>query len=321
MNYQSFKKHELIDWLLSIATKKGGLQINEYQLLEIIKDSKMLSKIKDNIEDSVMIDEIEYEGYPRILLSSIGAISSLCDFTLVFNSLYKKYDSMNSKQLNILKRFASYLNEELNKNVKIIKFDAFIDLVIENEGILYLPFANDAIDCFVEHHISSPYTSQGKYPEVAPISLDDLFKREKANSEIGDFFDQRYINYLYKNFNDLSNIHWRKFEELTAEFFEKQGYDVELGPGRKDGGIDVRISKNNQLIIVQCKRWDNAVDVQTIKALDSDIRSENASSGIIVSIKGISKESQKVINDRNYKIFIVDQRWIFEKLEQYKSSM
>src|SRR5712692_4366543 len=31
-------------------------------------------------------------------------------------------------------------------------------------------------------------------------------------------------------------IHWRNFERLTTEFFRRQGYEVDLGKGRKDGG-------------------------------------------------------------------------------------
>lgn len=320
MNYQTFKKHKLIDWLLSISREKGGLQINETQLFKIIKDNQLLLKISDNRKKSVLINEIEYEEYPRILLASIGAISSTCDFALVFDSLYKKYDSFDKKQFSILKRFVNYLDSEIGKNVKTFRFDDYIESIIDSEGIFYLPFTIDVINSFTEHYISSPNTLQGKYPKITPIKLDELFKREEANSEIGNFFDQRYIDYLYKNFNDLSKIHWRKFEELTAEFFERQGYSVTLGTGRKDGGIDIKIRKDNQLIIVQCKRWRDAVGVQTIKALDSDIRFGNASLGMIVSIKGVSKDSQKIIRDRNYKIIVFDQTWIFEKLNEYRSS-
>ncbi|MBE1443842.1 restriction endonuclease [Paenibacillus sp. OAS669] len=73
-------------------------------------------------------------------------------------------------------------------------------------------------------------------------------------------FNQRYIDYLRANFNKIGNIHWRKFEGLTAEFFERQGYFVEIGPGRADGGVDVRVWTHDTnlagppTILIQCKR-------------------------------------------------------------------
>lgn len=38
---------------------------------------------------------------------------------------------------------------------------------------------------------------------------------------------------------NLDKLHWREFEELVADLLEKDGYNVELGPGRNDGGVDI----------------------------------------------------------------------------------
>jgi hypothetical protein len=43
---------------------------------------------------------------------------------------------------------------------------------------------------------------------------------------------------------ELDSLHWREFEELVAELLELDGYSVELGPGRKDGGKDLIATKN-----------------------------------------------------------------------------
>lgn len=320
MNYQLFKKHELIDWLLSVAAKKSGLEIEEEQLFKVIKNDSLLAKIHKNKKEPVSLDEIEYEEFSRILLCSIGTISSSCDSVLVFNSLDKEYDSFDLNQEKILQQFISFLKDEISRNDQIISFVGFIESIIENNGMPYLPFAIDVVNSFVEHIIASPYSSQTKYSNVDAISLNDLFVSGKAGSQIGDFFDLRYIDYLYKNFDDLSKVHWRKFEELTVEYFEKQGYDVKLGPGTKDGGIDVTAKSNKELLLIQCKRWKNAIDVKTVKALHDDVSYKNASAGVLVSIKGISKDSKKIIKDRDYKILIIDGDALFEMLARYKST-
>ena len=40
---------------------------------------------------------------------------------------------------------------------------------------------------------------------------------------------------------DLHRLHWREFEELLDSIFRNQGYYTELGPGRNDGGVDIRL--------------------------------------------------------------------------------
>ena len=46
-------------------------------------------------------------------------------------------------------------------------------------------------------------------------------------------------NYLAANPEMLVAIQWRQFEGLAAEWLRREGYDVDLGPGRNDGGVDV----------------------------------------------------------------------------------
>ena len=319
MNYQIFKKHELIDWLISLANSKGGLIITENQLFSVIKDRNLLEKLNKNKKSFVSVNEIEFEEFPIILLSSIGTISC-CDPILVFNNLYKKYNSFNQKQEEILKRFIEFLKNELNKNTKKICLYDFLESIIQNDELSYISFAIDVINCFVEHYISSPYSLQAKYPKNNVVSLDDLFENEKSNLKTGEYFDQRYIDYLYKNFGDLSKIHWRKFEELTAQFFQNEGYIVEISRGRKDGGIDVIAKKDENILLIQCKRWKNAVDVNTIKVLHDDVTYNDAKAGVLVSIHGVSRDAKRIIKNRNYKISIIDQNEIFEMLGKYKST-
>src|SRR5690606_16873178 len=106
------------------------------------------------------------------------------------------------------------------------------------------------------------------------LALDILFKGGEHHPEGGRFIDQRFVNYLNANHAQLLNMHWRKFEELTAEYFDRDGYQVELGPGRNDDGVDVRIwhpDQNQDIepphIIIQCKRSKNKVKKLVVKGL------------------------------------------------------
>ncbi len=94
------------------------------------------------------------------------------------------------------------------------------------------------------------------------------------------FFDQRFINYLSANFDTINQINWRKFEGLIAEFFDRSGFTVEIGPGRNDDGVDVRLwpkTYDNHLppsMLVQCKRQKEKIEKVVVKVLYADIIKE-----------------------------------------------
>lgn len=142
----------------------------------------------------------------------------------------------------------------------------------------------------------------------ALISLDDLFNSESLPSDEGYFFDQRFVDYLDRNPEDLFRMNWRKFEGLAAEWFQRQGYTVELGPGRNDGGIDLRLWKEDvsrsgpPTVIVQCKRYKDKLDRVTVKALYSDLLFEKATGAMIITTSDISRGSKHDIQAREYPI-------------------
>jgi restriction system protein len=163
-----------------------------------------------------------------------------------------------------------------------------------------------------------------RYTEWTNVEkLDTLFSGGSNDPEYGQFIDQRFINYLYANPEKLGSIHWRKFEELTAEYFERNGFTVELGPGRNDDGVDVRIWKSNQeketesaCCIIQCKREKKKIEKVVIKGLYADIEFEGAERGLLVTTAELSPGAKKTINARGYPIGEVNRvelhRWLQE---------
>src|SRR6185369_8063119 len=103
--------------------------------------------------------------------------------------------------------------------------------------------------------------------------LNGLFFSENLATPHGEFFDQRFVDFLSHNFQSIDQINWRKFEGLTCEFFHRVGFYVEIGKGRNDDSVDARIWKKGKsakkppLILVQCKRQKEKVDKVVVKAL------------------------------------------------------
>lgn len=58
----------------------------------------------------------------------------------------------------------------------------------------------------------------------------------------------------------LSRVGWEQFEVLLAGYYRSQGYEVEhVGTGKtgrnSDGGVDLKLRREDSYILVQCKRW------------------------------------------------------------------
>jgi len=152
------------------------------------------------------------------------------------------------------------------------------------------------------------------------IPLRALFDSEHIPEEPEAYLDQRYIDYFVSNSEDLSRMHWRNFERLTAEFFRRQGYDIRLGPGTKDGGVDVRAwpagggNLGPPLVIIQCKRLDrkNLVEVETVKAFWTDVDYERAGRGIIATTSRISPEGARISHARGWPLEFAEHRTVHE---------
>ena len=140
------------------------------------------------------------------------------------------------------------------------------------------------------------------------IQLKALFTSERLPADERSYFDQRFINYLDSQPHRLGDIGWRQFEGLTAEWFSRNGYAVELGPGRNDGSIDLRLWGGDPAhgapptIIVQCKRQKRKIERVVVKALYADILEEKAQSGLVVTTSDISPGAAADINARAYPI-------------------
>lgn len=64
----------------------------------------------------------------------------------------------------------------------------------------------------------------------------------------------------YRHDDALSRVSWHDFERLIADHYRGQGFTVEHvgtggGPNRTDGGIDIKLFRDQEVILVQCKHW------------------------------------------------------------------
>ena len=84
----------------------------------------------------------------------------------------------------------------------------------------------------------------------------------------------------------MSTVSWAQFELVVAEAYRRQGYEVELSSGLgADGGIDVKLTRAGETVLVQCKQWKSfKVNVKEVRAFYGVLVSEGAQRGIFVSL-------------------------------------
>lgn len=157
------------------------------------------------------------------------------------------------------------------------------------------------------------------------IPLSNLFEGELVPKDPEVYLDQRFIDYLAANGEDLERMHWRNFERLCGEFFRRQGYEVELGPGTKDGGTDVRVWTDREskagppLLMIQCKRYKstNLVGVETVKAFWADVHFEKAEGGLLATTSRATKEGRKLSEARQWPLTFAEN----QEVRQWARSM
>ena len=310
---------------------KSGLALNEHQLRGLLArdESERFHEYLVLCEGSwVRVDSVTYEEMIEFLLFKVGRLERTNNLVPTA-ALYHKYkgDPSAMKLFNkISEEFTKFLNNALLdpdlKQGSKIDPSPFMRSCFEEHGKLGFDIANDYITKFaIQLEIKSAhFPSVSEWGDVA--ELEDLFESEGLGALYGSFFDQRYIDYLYRNFDDIDMINWRKFEGLTAEYFDRRGFRVEIGSGRNDGGIDVRAwpcgesSEHPPAIIVQCKRQQRTISKVIVKSLYADVLNTRASSGLIVTTSKLSPGARDVCSVRSYPIGEANretlQQWIGE---------
>lgn len=96
----------------------------------------------------------------------------------------------------------------------------------------------------------------------------------------------------------LQDIEWKRFEDLCALFYREMGFQAETTPLGPDGGVDIRLSKeeDGRLVksIVQCKAWgERWVGVKPIRELLGVMAHEKIEKAFFMAPGGYSDDARK----------------------------
>lgn len=120
------------------------------------------------------------------------------------------------------------------------------------------------------HYTMSLYPTDDKVREDYLSLYRWQWLKHLAEKKVFDLHGEIF-EYFAKFPGDLQRLHWREFEELLDAIFKNQGYRTELGPGRNDGGVDLRIYQHQAIpevvTLVQAKKYKDPIGLEPVTSI------------------------------------------------------
>lgn len=154
------------------------------------------------------------------------------------------------------------------------------------------------------------------------IFQDSIIKLPEIRIEIAHFSPSfSILEKLLKQKIKIDDLNWRDFEKLISQLLEKDGYEVELMRGTRDGGVDVIANKKlgaagsfRTLWQAKKKLLKNKVGLSVIRELADTTKEFKASKGLIVTTTYLTKDALARVQRDNYILGKVDRddlnKWI-----------
>ena len=306
----------LPDNLTEIAGYKAGLAMSIEEICDHLTGTSFPDTVRDGETSGVRLRAEVYEDLYYNLLYRIGYTKDLYQGTSIDLANLFRRNNANASTLDLYMQVSATLTNLMlggGKNNKLWQTDprAILAEVKKMFGVAGLNIAIAMYEIMNRGMRMNPHRDIGN-EWINPLELKGLFKGTDQQPEKGRFIDQRYIDYLSNNHGRLEEMHWRQFEKLTAEFYERNGYKVDIGPGSGDDGVDVRVwdpegsPGESPLCIVQCKRQKKKIEKVVVKGLHADVQFERAQYGVIVTTSELSPGAKTTISARGYDIQAVE---------------
>ncbi|MES2282511.1 MAG: restriction endonuclease [Pseudomonadota bacterium] len=324
-----FDQGTLADLLSETVGYKAGLALSIEEICDHLSGSSYPDIIRKSELHGVRLRAEEYEALFYKLLHRVGYTTEEYNGDITGAHLYHKYRNTALKEYEgvtrmFLDMWPQMVEATRAAGSKSIDPRPFMLAAHKEYGMLGLQIANERLDVLDKALNLSPHNAM-RYTEWNNTEeLKNLFERSLNAPAFGEFLDQRFIDYLSSNPDVIGKMHWRKFEELTAEYFARQGFTVQLGPGGNDDGVDVRIWKPGSEGpaphgIIQCKRQKDKIEKVIVKGLMADVSFEKADIGLIVTSSELSPGARSTIKTRGYPIDEVNRDGILQWLTQLRT--
>jgi len=325
-----FRGREFVAALSETVGYKTGLAVEEERLRAMVDESGYGEYWPEDDDAVLRIRSEEFEDLFARVLHRLGATAPDRSISPIAEVYHRNKDDPERNAVfdAVAPQFVTFLDGAVAAAEPGTKLDptSFLEASVERHGRVGGEIALQLLTSVNESLFQSPFNSIRRVEWNDIRELEELFAAENLASPHGEYFDQRFVDFLAENFDEIDDINWRQFEGLAAEFFGRQGYVVQIGPGRADDGVDIRLWPDEgaaerlpAAVLVQCKRERRKISKTVVKALWADIEAEGADSGLVVTTSALSPGARTVRTGRGYAIDEADRATLRQWIEEMRT--
>lgn len=186
------------------------------------------------------------------------------------------------------------------------------------------PLTDDELDALLK----SDYLkrSSDDVNDEAPYASQTLYERPMLGRTMAfpilfTDIEMEVLAYFGRHPELLHSLSPRKFEELVATVFKNSGFDVELTPETRDGGVDIIAVRNHvlggpTLHLVECKRYlpGNTIGIGVVQRMMGVVEQHRATQGLIVTTSTFTHAAAEAAHSSPYRLNLSDytelSRWL-----------
>jgi len=114
----------------------------------------------------------------------------------------------------------------------------------------------------------------------------------------------------------LSKLEWKRFEDVVAAYSRELGYEARTTRIGADGGVDVQLFQNGQIVmIIQCKAWDAyKVGVKPVRELFGVMAADKVANGAFFTTGEFTTEAEDWAREKN--LDLVNGRKFLSRINQ-----
>ncbi len=121
------------------------------------------------------------------------------------------------------------------------------------------------------------------------------------------------LEHFRQNPHELYNLSPRKFEELVASIFKNNGFNVQLTPETRDGGIDIIAVQHSAFTgetvnLIECKRYgpSHKVGIGIVQRMLGCVYERRANKGIVITTSFFSRDAMHVASNHKHQLVLND---------------
>ncbi len=169
------------------------------------------------------------------------------------------------------------------------------------------PLTDDELDALL--HSEYMGTTDSRSHQASKLYQQSKFGLAVASPVLFTSIELEVLAYFGQHPELLHSLPPRKFEEIVATVFRNNGFDVELTPETRDGGIDIiAVQKNSfggsTLHLVECKRYlpENKVGIGIVQRMLGVVEQHRATQGLIVTTSSFSRDAEECAKSSRYRL-------------------